>query len=74
MVEKKFNVIVAGATGAVGSQMLTCLEEQNFPVNNFKLLASSRSAGKQIKFKKLRSMSASAASPVQCRAPDLRKK
>ena len=51
MVEKKFNVIVAGATGAVGSQMLTCLEEQNFPVNNFKLLASSRSAGKKLKFR-----------------------
>jgi aspartate-semialdehyde dehydrogenase len=51
MVEKKLNVIVAGATGAVGSQMLTCLEEQNFPVNNLKLLASSRSAGMKIKFK-----------------------
>ncbi|MCP3901525.1 MAG: aspartate-semialdehyde dehydrogenase [Desulfobacteraceae bacterium] len=50
MVEKKLNVIVAGATGAVGAQMLTCLEEQNFPINNFKLLASSRSAGKEIKF------------------------
>ncbi len=51
MVEKKLNVIVAGATGAVGAQMLTCLEEQNFPINNFKLLASSRSAGKKIKFR-----------------------
>ncbi len=51
MVEKKLNVIVAGATGAVGAQMLTCLEEQDFPVNNLKLLASSRSAGKKIKFK-----------------------
>ena len=51
MLEKKLNIIVAGATGAVGSQMLTCLEEQKFPVNNFKLLASSRSAGKKIKFK-----------------------
>jgi aspartate-semialdehyde dehydrogenase len=51
MSERKFNVIVAGATGAVGTQMLTCLEEQDFPVNNFKLLASSRSAGKKIEFK-----------------------
>ena len=50
-VEKKLNVIVAGATGAVGNQMLTCLEEQDFMINNFKLLASSRSAGKKIKFK-----------------------
>jgi aspartate-semialdehyde dehydrogenase len=51
MVEKKLNVIVAGATGAVGGQMLTCLEEQQFPVNNIKFLASSRSAGNKIKFK-----------------------
>ncbi len=51
MSEKKLNVIVGGATGAVGSQMLICLEEQNFPVNNLKLLSSSRSAGKEIKFK-----------------------
>ena len=51
MATKRLNVIVAGATGAVGSQMLTCLEEQNFPVNNFKLLASHRSAGKEIKFR-----------------------
>ena len=51
MSEKKLNVIVGGATGAVGSQMLICLEEQNFPVNNLKLLSSRRSAGKEIKFK-----------------------
>jgi len=48
---KKLNIAVTGATGAVGNQMLTCLEERNFPVKSVKLLASSRSAGKQLRFK-----------------------
>jgi len=47
---KKFNVAVAGATGTVGNQMLTCLEERNFPVKTVKLLASSRSAGRKLDF------------------------
>ena len=51
MAEKKFNVIVAGATGAVGNQMMTCLEERNFPIKSIKLLASSRSAGRNLKFR-----------------------
>ena len=50
MSEKKFNVAVAGATGAVGNQMITCLEERNFPVKSIKLLASSRSAGRKLRF------------------------
>ncbi|MBW1740835.1 MAG: aspartate-semialdehyde dehydrogenase [Deltaproteobacteria bacterium] len=48
---KLFNVAVVGATGAVGNQMITCLEERNFPVNNLKLLATSRSAGRKLRFK-----------------------
>ncbi len=51
MAEKKFNVAVAGATGAVGNQMIACLEERNFPIKSLKLLASSRSAGRQLRFK-----------------------
>jgi aspartate-semialdehyde dehydrogenase len=50
MGNKKFNIAVAGATGAVGEQMLACLEERNFPVKSIKLLASSRSAGKIVRF------------------------
>ena len=50
MTEKKFNVAVAGATGAVGNQMITCLEESNFPLKSIKLLASSRSAGRKLRF------------------------
>ncbi len=51
MSEKKFNVVVAGATGAVGNQMIACLEERNFPVKSLKLLASSRSAGRKLSYK-----------------------
>ena len=51
MSEKKFNVAVAGATGAVGNQMITCLEERNFPVKSIKLLASSRSVGRKLRFR-----------------------
>ena len=48
---KMYNVAVAGATGAVGVEMLKTLEKRNFPVKNLKLLASSRSAGKTMTFK-----------------------
>ena len=48
---KNYNVAVAGATGAVGVEMLKTLEKRNFPVANLKLLASARSAGKTMKFK-----------------------
>src|SRR5438552_11192641 len=45
------NVAIAGATGAVGQEFLTVLAERNFPIKNLKLLASARSAGKQVQFK-----------------------
>lgn len=48
---KKTHVAVAGATGAVGNQMLRCLEERNFPLASIKLLASQRSIGRQLKFR-----------------------
>ena len=51
MPEKKFNVAVAGATGAVGNQMIHCLEDMNFPVKSIKLLASHRSLGRTLRFK-----------------------
>ncbi|MGB3766449.1 MAG: aspartate-semialdehyde dehydrogenase [Phormidesmis sp.] len=46
-----FNVAIMGATGAVGTELLALLEERNFPIKSLKLLASPRSAGKQISFK-----------------------
>ena len=51
MPEKKVNVAVAGATGAVGNQMISCLEETDFPIQSIKFLASSRSVGKSLRFK-----------------------
>ena len=48
---KSYNVAVAGATGAVGVEMVKTLEKRNFPVKNLKLLASARSAGKTMKFR-----------------------
>ncbi len=45
------HVAIAGATGAVGIEMIRCLEERNFPVGKLTLLASARSAGKKLKFK-----------------------
>ena len=50
MTQKKFNVAIAGATGAVGNVMIKALEERNFPVAKLKLLASKRSAGKKLRF------------------------
>lgn len=48
---KKFNVAVAGATGAVGNQMIKCLEEADFPIGTVKFLASSRSVGRKLKYR-----------------------
>jgi len=47
---KRFNVAVAGATGAVGEVFLSILAERKFPVKNIRLLASERSVGKRLKF------------------------
>ena len=48
---KQYTVAILGATGAVGTQMLECLNEQEFPVGKLKLLASARSAGKTVEFR-----------------------
>lgn len=42
-------IAIVGSTGAVGQQMLKCLEERNIQCN-LKLLASARSKGKKFKF------------------------
>ena len=51
MSEKKYNVAIAGATGAVGNQLIACLEERNFPVKAIKFLASKRSVGRMLGFR-----------------------
>jgi aspartate-semialdehyde dehydrogenase len=43
-------VAIAGVTGAVGMEFLAILEQRKFPAGDYKFLASSRSAGKTIKF------------------------
>ena len=42
--------LLLGATGAVGTEFLKLIEERNFPFAELRLLASKRSAGKQIEF------------------------
>lgn len=44
-------VAIIGATGAVGTEMLKCLEQRNYPVKTLRAFASGRSAGKTLKFK-----------------------
>jgi aspartate-semialdehyde dehydrogenase len=44
-------VAVVGATGAVGVELLHCLEQRRFPLSRLRLLASARSAGKTMSFK-----------------------
>lgn len=48
---KKYNVAILGATGAVGRQMLQCLEERNFPIGSLRLLASAKSIGGTLSFR-----------------------
>ena len=48
--EKQFKVAVVGATGLVGHEMITILEERGFPVSELLPLASPRSAGQKIRF------------------------
>ena len=47
---KSVRVAILGATGAVGTELLELLETRNFPVEQLKLLASPRSAGKKLTF------------------------
>ena len=44
-------VAVVGATGAVGVELLRCLEQRRFPLAELRLLASARSAGKRLAFR-----------------------
>ncbi|EPY04033.1 aspartate-semialdehyde dehydrogenase [Paenibacillus sp. E194] len=48
--QKRYNVAVVGATGAVGEQIIALLEQRQFPIQSLKLLSSARSAGKKIVF------------------------
>src|SRR5207244_4196025 len=43
-------VAIVGATGAVGAELIGCLEQRNFPLKSLRLLASERSAGRELAF------------------------
>ena len=45
---KKYRIGIVGATGAVGQEIINLLEKREFPVAEARLLASSRSAGREI--------------------------
>lgn len=49
--KEKYVVAVVGATGAVGNEMITILEERNFPIEKLRLFASERSEGKTLEYK-----------------------
>jgi len=44
-------VAVVGATGAVGVELIRCLEQRKFPLSELRLFASARSAGKTLEFR-----------------------
>src|SRR5437868_15372801 len=45
---KNFDIAIVGATGLVGSTVLSILKERRFPIGQLYLLASKRSAGEVI--------------------------
>ena len=50
MKKDSYNIAIAGATGAVGQEMMDILIEREFPINELRLLASNRSAGKELEY------------------------
>lgn len=50
MKKDSYNIAIVGATGAVGQEMMEILKERNFPINELRLLASKRSAGKELEY------------------------
>ncbi len=44
-------VAIVGATGAVGVELLECLQKRRFPLSELRLFASGRSAGKTLSFR-----------------------
>ncbi|HJT45819.1 MAG TPA: aspartate-semialdehyde dehydrogenase, partial [Chthoniobacterales bacterium] len=48
---KSYRVAIAGATGAVGAELLRVMERRNFPVASIRAFASGKSAGKTVSFR-----------------------
>jgi aspartate-semialdehyde dehydrogenase len=45
------SVAIVGATGAVGTELIACLEQRDFPLRSLRLFASPRSAGRRLMFR-----------------------
>ncbi|MBT4778808.1 MAG: aspartate-semialdehyde dehydrogenase, partial [Rhodobacteraceae bacterium] len=45
-----YNIVVVGATGKVGREMLNILSERDFPVKDIVALASRRSIGTEVSY------------------------
>ena len=45
-----YNIVVVGATGNVGREMLNILSERDFPVKEIVALASRRSIGTEVSY------------------------
>lgn len=43
-------VAIVGATGAVGVELIACLQQRRFPLRSLRLFASERSAGRRLSF------------------------
>jgi aspartate-semialdehyde dehydrogenase len=47
---KSPSVAIIGATGAVGIELISCLEKRRFPLSSLRLFASARSAGRTLAY------------------------
>jgi aspartate-semialdehyde dehydrogenase len=45
------SVAILGATGAVGTELIACLGQRNFPLRQLRLFASARSAGSKLPYR-----------------------
>ena len=50
--KKEYHIAVVGATGSVGAELLRVLERRHFPTAKIRALASEKSAGRKVKFRK----------------------
>ncbi len=50
--KKEYHIAIVGATGAVGVELFRVLERRNSPVATIRALASKKSAGKKVSFRK----------------------
>ncbi|MCL6634153.1 MAG: aspartate-semialdehyde dehydrogenase [Peptococcaceae bacterium] len=48
---ENYNVVIVGASGAVGQELIKILDERNFPVGELRLCATARSAGREMTFR-----------------------